>query len=105
MSIRSEIKEEREAWLKSGKSIQDFYNNQKERSENVVYTPLKKARYKGVELCEGDILLRDNKQYLVVNFTKNAVPIVTLISNTAHNIYDKEWEFGADFKKVKPITN
>ena len=98
MSIKSEIKQEREDWLKSGKSIEEFYRFQKEKSENVVYNPLKKARYKGVELCENDIIVNSGNQYIITNFTEKAVPIVTLVSNAANNDYfDKEWMFEGDF--------
>lgn len=98
MSLKSEIREEREEWLQSGKSIYEFYKYQQEKSKNVVYKPLKKARYKGVELCENDIIVNNSNQYIITNFTDDAVPIVTLLSSSAHNCFDKEWEFGVDFK-------
>ena len=102
MSIKSEIREEREDWLKSGKSIEEFYKFQKEKSENVVYKSLKKARYKGVDLREKDVIVNNGNQYIITNFTEKAVPIVTLISNAANNdCFDKEWMFGDDFKLLK----
>lgn len=101
MSIRSEVREEREDWLKSGRPIGEFYKMKKEQSENVVYTSLKQARYKGIELCENDIIVNSGNQYIIRNFTEKSVPIVTLLSNVPHNYFDREWEFGDNLQVLK----
>jgi len=61
MSIKSEIKEEQEAWLASGKSLDEYFEYQKERSENVVYVQPKKARYKGVYLYVVDVIVNNSQ--------------------------------------------
>ena len=107
MSIKTEIKEEREYWLKSGKSIEEYYFHQ-ESKKNIVYPPLKKVIYKGIELCENDLIknnINSDERYIIVNFKEDNTPIVTLISDKAHDYFNKEWEFGEQLLKIVPQLN
>lgn len=87
-------KEEQEEFIQSGLTWEEFQAKKKYESENIVYKQLKKARYKGIELCEGDMITNDicGKHYIIRDFTKDAVPIVDEISIKKGEV-NKIWDF------------
>jgi len=73
-------------------------------ADNFVYNQLKKARYKGIELCESDIItpsLHDGNFYVIKDFKENGQPIVDKVTNQRHEDWNFLYEFDTLFV-VKP---
>lgn len=79
------------------------------RKNNFVYKQLKKAKYKGIELNEGDMICQDKGSdwYVIRDFKDNGCPIVHLVSNNSQGCRDFEWNFdtllvlGINFNNIK----
>lgn len=77
------------------------------RNNNFVYKQYKKARYRGIELAENDMITTKEMKdrWIIRNFLDDGTPIVTLVSNEKHDCFDKPWEFEDDLLIIQPIKN
>lgn len=101
MSIKSEFREEREEWVKSGKSIESYYKYIEDKLRNPIKPNLKEVVYNGVSLSTGDILLMNGEQHIIDDFTEAGTPILSLISPSIHDSFGKEAKELAKFTVIK----
>lgn len=101
MSLKTDFREEKEGWIKSGKSIESYYKYIEDKLQNPIKSNLKEVVYDGVSLSTGDILLINGEQYIIDDFTEAGTPILSLISPSIHNSFGKEMKESAEFTVVK----
>lgn len=56
-------------------------------ADNFVYKQNKRARYKNIELCEGDLITDDiyaKNRYIIRDFEENGCPYVELVTTEAN---------------------
>ncbi len=95
------LREEEEEWQfenkKTGISFQDWKTKKEYEYNNKNLSYYKKiARFRGIELEEGDRITNDYRNgnnYLVNDFQEDGRPICTLITNEKHDFYNKPYPF------------
>lgn len=101
MSLKTDFREEKEEWVKSGKSIESYYKYIEDKLQNPIKSNLKEVVYNGVLLSTGDILLTNGEQYIIDDFTKKGIPVLSLISPCVHDSFGKEMEELTKFTVIK----
>ena len=101
MSLKTDFREEKEEWIKSGKSIESYYKYIEDKLQNPIKSNLKEVVYDGVSLSTGDILLMNGEQHIIDDFSEAGIPILSLISPCVHDSFGKEMKKSAEFTVVK----
>lgn len=101
MSLKTDFREEKEEWIKSGKSIESYYEYIENQLQNPIKSNLKEVVYSGVSLTIGDILLTNGEQHIIDDFTEAGTPILSLISSSIHDSFGKEMEESTEFTVIK----